>query len=208
VPAPATCPLCTTRRAKRQCPAKQCAICTLCCAEQRERTIDCDPTCVHLRESRAHEQLIAVDEANLPNRDIVVTEDDIKRWEFLVLMLGACVARAMKEFNAVDADAREALATMIQDRRAADSGLVYEATIANPNAAKIHSAVRTIIGQIQQRIAEVTGAPKVPTTDLIGTLVFLERLGLQRNNGRPRGRTFYHFLETFFPDAKPEVPTT
>ena len=35
--------------------------------------------------------------------------------------------------------------------------------------------------------------------DLLGVLVFLQRLELQHNNGRRRGRAFFDFLRATFP---------
>jgi hypothetical protein len=34
---------------------------------------------------------------------------------------------------------------------------------------------------------------------VLGILVFLQRLGLQHNNGRRRGRAFFGFLQTLLP---------
>jgi len=38
--------------------------------------------------------------------------------------------------------------------------------------------------------------------DVLGTLVFLERLQIQHNNRRRRGRAFLDFLRTYFPEPK------
>jgi len=35
--------------------------------------------------------------------------------------------------------------------------------------------------------------------DVLGALVFLQRLELQHNNGRRRGRAFVDFLRAYFP---------
>jgi len=44
----AKCPKCSTRKAKRQCPALAAEICPSCCAEGRLQTIACPRDCVHL----------------------------------------------------------------------------------------------------------------------------------------------------------------
>ena len=43
-----------------------------------------------------------------------------------------------------------------------------------------------------------------PDADVLGTLVFLQRLEFQHSNGRRRGRAFFDFLRTYFP-AQPAV---
>jgi len=40
-------------------------------------------------------------------------------------------------------------------------------------------------------------------TDVLGALVFLQRLELQNNNGRRRGRAYFDFLRTYFPVQTP-----
>ena len=49
-----TCPLCSTRPAKRQCPALNQAICPVCCGTKRLVEIRCPDDCVYLASSRRH----------------------------------------------------------------------------------------------------------------------------------------------------------
>src|SRR5688572_29673444 len=51
---PMTCPLCATRTAKRQCPALNQAICSVCCGTKRLVEIRCTDDCVYLASSRRH----------------------------------------------------------------------------------------------------------------------------------------------------------
>ena len=45
--------------------------------------------------------------------------------------------------------------------------------------------------------------------DILGVLVFLQRLELDNNNGRKRGRAYLDFLSTFFPEQPAEsTPAT
>jgi hypothetical protein len=50
-------------------------------------------------------------------------------------------------------------------------------------------------------MAEAQGMDNLRDADLLGTLIFLQRLGLQYDNGRRRGRVFYDFLMDHFPEA-------
>ena len=47
--------------------------------------------------------------------------------------------------------------------------------------------------------------PVLRDADVLGVLVFLERLELQHNNGRRRGRAFLDFLRAYLPEPPAEV---
>ena len=114
-------------------------------------------------------------------------------------MLGNALTRAMEKGKAVDSDAREALEAMIQTYRTRQSGLIFEATLTNPYAADIQAALNSMIEELGKKVEEATGTNTVRDADLLGTLIFLQRLGLQYDNGRRRGRVFYDFLMDHFP---------
>ena len=193
------CKICNQRRAKRHCPGADGEICPICCAEQREVTIECPRECPHLREARAHEAKVVPTIDQVPNRDIEVSEDFVRQQEHLVLMLGNTLTRAMEKGKAVDSDAREALEAIIQTYRTRQSGLIYESKPANPYAAEIVEALESMIEELAKKVEEATGTNTVRDADLLGTLIFLQRLALQYNNGRRRGRVFYDFLMDHFP---------
>src|ERR1035441_6424798 len=50
------CSICQTRRSRRFCPGVRGEICSLCCGEEREVTVDCPLDCEFLREGRRHEK--------------------------------------------------------------------------------------------------------------------------------------------------------
>jgi hypothetical protein len=84
------------------------------------------------------------------------------------------------------------------------SGLVYRSRPDNPLAARVYSGVEETVRQIRAELAKHGG---LPDSAVLGVLVFLQRIGLQRNNGRPKGRAFIDFLRQFFPPDHAE-PTT
>ena len=47
----------------------------------------------------------------------------------------------------------------------------------------------------QQRL----GLSRTRDADVLGTMVFLHRLAIDRDNGRPRGRAFLDFVRGFYP---------
>jgi len=109
------------------------------------------------------------------------------------------LANAMEKQRAVDSDAREALESIIKTYRTRESGLIYESRPQNPYAASIQQALQESIADLEKRLAEETGLHSLRDAEVLGILVFLQRLELQHNNGRRRGRAFFGFLHTLLP---------
>lgn len=193
------CKICLKRRAKRFCPGSGGDICAVCCGTERENTIDCPSTCEHLQAARRHEQPAPVGEASVPNKDVRLTEDFIREHEHVVMWLSLALARAMEKERAVDFDAREALEALIRTYRTRESGLIYETRPQNPYAATLQDSLRQSIEELHKRIAEEQGMQTLRDAEVLGSLVFLQRLELQHNNGRRRGRAFFDFLRGYFP---------
>jgi len=197
----ASCKVCEKNRAKRPCPALEGAICSTCCGSQREVTIDCPLDCAYLRESREHERPVELLEADVPNRDVRITEDFLRQQEQLILWLANALTRAMETGKAVDSDAREALEALIRTYRTMESGLIYETRTPNPYAQGLQEALKTAVEDLRKNLSENSATLALRDKDLLGTLVFLQRLELQYANGRRRGRSFYDFLRLHFPAA-------
>jgi hypothetical protein len=193
------CKLCQKKRAKRHCPGIQDDICPACCGTERENSIDCPLDCQYLQEARAHERPAPIHEEDLLNKDVQVNEDFVRKHEHVVLWLGSALARVMEARKAVDGDAREGLEALIKTYRTLKSGLIYETRPSNPYAAQIQEAMKLAIDELHKNLAETSGLQTLRDTDILGTLVFLQRLELQYNNGRRRGRAFLDFLRAYFP---------
>lgn len=199
------CRLCEKRRARRHCPGVGGEICPQCCGEQREITIDCPSDCLHLREARLRETGPLVNEADLPNRDIRLTEQFIHEHEPMVFALALALRRAMEEARAVDFDARDAISSLIRTYRTLESGLIYETQPTNPYAANILDRLKAAVENLRKGLQAEAGMPVLRDADVLGVLVFLERLELQHNNGRRRGRAFLDFLRAYLPELPAEV---
>ena len=193
------CKLCQKRRARRHCPGVQGEICPVCCGTERENTIDCPLDCEHLLEARIREKPPEVHTGDLPNQDIPVSEDFIREHEREIVWLSMALAAAMEKERAVDGDSREALDALIKTYRTLDAGLIYETRPQNPYAAAIQSAVKQAVEELGKHVAEETGSHSLRDADVLGSLVFLQRLEIQYNNGRRRGRAFFDLLRKSFP---------
>lgn len=172
----------------------------MCCGTERENTIDCPLSCEFLQQARAHEHAAPITLEDFPNKDIQVSQEFVEERESLLMWLTLALKRGMEAQQAVDGDAREALDALIRTYRTRESGLIYETKPQNPFAAGIQESLQASIEDLTQRLAKDTGLQTIRDTDLLGILIFLQRMEIQRNNGRRRGRAFLDFLRQTFPD--------
>ena len=160
----------------------------------------CPLDCEFLRESRKHDVLPDVSMDDFPNQDIKVTEKFLREQEPLFIWLSVQTMHAALEVpNAVDSDLREALEALIRTHRTLQSGLYYESKPANTIAALIMERIQAGVEEYRKISAEQSGIHNVRDTDVLGVIVFLQRLSIQHNNGRRLGRAFIDFLRSQFP---------
>ena len=198
------CRICEKRRPRRFCPGIHGRICPLCCGEQREVTIDCPFSCEFLAQARRREPPVELRPEAMPNRDIAVSEAFLREHEPLILLSGRILFEsAARVPGAIDADLREALAAMIKTYRTRESGLIYESRPANPLAAAIQQGFEQQLRTAREQMAERAGFHAVRDREVLGALVFWERLALQSDNGRRRGRAFLQLLSGFLPPPPP-----
>ncbi len=196
------CPICDTRKPRRHCPGIHGEICSICCGNEREVTINCPFDCPYLMEARRHEKPHELNPDELPNRDVQVTEQFLNEHEPLLVFLGARLLEAsLATPGAVDSDVRDALQSLIRTYRTLQSGLYYETRPTNLLAAGIHDRVQQAVEGLRKELAEKNAMP-LRDVEILGTLVFLERVELHENNGRPRGRAFIDYLHTYFPQTE------
>jgi hypothetical protein len=178
-------------------------ICTLCCGKEREVTVDCPFDCPFLQEARKHEHTGPVNPDELPNRDIRITEEFLEEHESL--LLGAAKSLMLAAFDtpgAVDRDVREALDALIRTRRTLESGVYYETRPDNMLANRIFSGTQTGLEEFRRDEREELGMTHTRDADVLRMLVFLQRLALDRNNGRRRGRVFLDSLRGLLSEAE------
>lgn len=199
------CKICDTRKPRRHCPGVQGEICSICCGNEREVTVSCPLDCQYLVEARRHEKPHEVNIDEVPNQDIQVTEEFLREHEPLLVFLGAkFLEAALSSPGAMDSDVREALQTLIRTYRTLESGLYYESRPTNLIAAGIHQKIQDAVQGLRKELAD-KGATPIRDAEILGTLVFLERVELHENNGRPRGRRFIDYLRAYFPLTEPTL---
>jgi hypothetical protein len=162
--------------------------------------VECPLDCEYLLEDRRNAPVADIDPKQFPNKDIEVTEHFLKENEALTV----AIARALLEIatetkSASDADCAEALAAMIRTRKTLESGLIYQTRPSNPFASSIQRNLEERIQKFREEAAQATGVHSIRDSQVLGVLAFLERMQIQQNNGRKRGRAFLSFLREFFP---------
>jgi len=198
------CRLCHLRRPRRFCPGIGSDICAPCCGTARETTIDCPLDFEYLREARKREKPAPFDPETAPDRDIRVTEQFLREHEPLAIFLAREVANAgFAVPGAADPDVREALAALARTFRTLESGVIYERRPENPRAAAIYEAAQAAVPEFRRREQQEFGMQRTRDADVLGVWVFLERLGLANDHGRPRGRAFLEMLWGAYGEGAP-----
>lgn len=201
------CRICDTRKPRRYCPGVSGDICSICCGNEREVSVDCPLDCQYLMEARVHEKPPEVNPAEIPNQDIKVTEDFLRAHDSMLIFLGASLLQAaVSTVGAVDSDVREALDSLVRTYRTLQSGLYYESRPSNLVASSIHQKLQESIDKLRKQLAE-KGATPVRDADILGLLAFLQRILPFQSNGRPRGRAFIDYMRSHFPHEPESSPS-
>ena len=196
------CKICNTRKPRRYCPGIGGDICSICCGSEREVTVSYPLDCPYLVEARQHDKPPVAAAGPLPNQDVRISEEFLRDHEPLLIFLGAKLLEASLEMaGVVDSDVQEALESLIRTYRTLESGLYYETRPANLLAAGIHQKIQDAVQELRKELGEKGSAP-IRDAEILGILVFLERVGLHQRNGRPRGRSFIDYLRGYFPQKQ------
>jgi hypothetical protein len=201
------CHLCQRRAPRRYCPALERDICAVCCGTEREQTIGCPLDCEHLREARNHERLPELDPKSLPNPEIELTDRFMDERQELAIVLGRLLfVSVMDSQGVVDPDMREALAALVTTYKTASSGLIYDARPENTVAAAVVARFREELDKFRADVAKRYPERALLDKDLLGILVFWQRMEYQRSNGRRKGRAFIESLYALLPPPNEETP--
>ncbi len=167
-------------------------------------TISCPFECEFLQEARRREKPNDFDPATAPNKDIRISEEFLENNEALLTFVAQAIAvSALQTSGVVDSDVREALDGLTRTYRTLQSGVYYESIPANPLAVAVYAAVQEAVQRFRDEEKRDSGLSRTRDADVLGLLVFLQRLELDRNNGRRRGRAFIDFLHNYAPSPGP-----
>ena len=142
-----TCPLCTRRRAGRECPALGRRICAVCCGTKRLVEIDCPPDCSYLRRSQAHPPAVVQRQQErdmlfvLPMMQGLTT----RQQEVLVLIQGFLRTERPDAAGLADDDVARAARALAETYETASRGIIYEHVAALPAAARLGADIKALI---------------------------------------------------------------
>lgn len=197
------CVICNLRKEKRFCPALHDKICTVCCGEQREVTLDCPNDCIYLQEARKHERYTAKD---LPRAalfpEVEVREQFVYDREPLLTGLSFTLAKTVRANRALyDSDLIAALSAFAQKQQTlVSSGLHVGGASAQPAQQAIISELENMLNEYREMEQKHLGHSSLRDSEVLQAFVFLVRMAYARTSGRPRSRAFVDFLSSQFPE--------
>ena len=198
----AICPICERRRVERFCPAKGEKICAIDCGTEREVSIDCPGDCAHLlaahRWEQEHPKPLA--QSGIPFPDVSFPAELIRTRKAVMSGIGYTAALyAQGQPSLADSEVLAAAHALAETYRTLVSGIYYEKPPDNLVAAGLYAALAKFFEEEKKREAEHPEIPPLKDSEIFHMLVFFERFGRLRSNGRSRTRAFLEFLRAQFP---------
>jgi hypothetical protein len=206
---PLSCAICSIRKQKRFCPAVHGRICTQCCGEQREITLDCPSECPYLQQAREHEKppAIAALDRGVLFPQVEITQQFLYDREHLILGLSFALAKSARANRDLrDSDLIAALAALATSYETlVKSSLIYERPTANVAHQAIAAEIETMVKEYREAEQKHMGYTRVRESDILKALVFLLRLAYSRTSGRPKSRAYLDFLFAQFPEKQSTI---
>jgi hypothetical protein len=206
-----SCAICEVRKEKRFCPAVHGRICSQCCGEQREVTLDCPSDCPYLQQAREHEKPRSAEEFDAASLflQIEISEQFTYEREHLLMGLTYALAKAAHADHSLnDRDLIAALSAMCTSyERLVNSGLHYEQPLTAGGQHAVAAQVEEMVKQFREAERKELGYSNLRDSDVLKALVFLLRLTHGRTSGRPKSRAFIDFLYAQFPEKQSTVLT-
>ena len=147
------CPLCNQRRAKRECPALGRGICAVCCGTKRLTEINCPPSCSYLSSARAHPAAVVQRRRERDYRFLLplVAELSEQQYRLLLAFQAVTLKHAANTLPApIDADVRDAAATLASTLETSQKGIIYEHQTASLPAQRLSGEYRGMLEEIQK----------------------------------------------------------
>lgn len=190
----AVCPLCSSRSAKRFCPAKDTQICAVCCGTKREIDIDCPSNCTYLRTGRDYEAEKGVPDTELVARASRFDEQFLFRFTPLLNIIGREVVAERVESNwLVDHDVIEVLKALTATMKTLSSGIYYESTPDGSIRQSLFRRVKQVIDRAMQPDQDFLER-SLRASEAIDILEFLTISVQAQSSIRPKSRRYLDWL--------------
>jgi hypothetical protein len=198
----ARCPLCMERPAKRFCPAKQTAICAVCCGTKREVEIDCPSSCVHLQAGRSYESQRKLPDPQLMARARSFREDFLGTYSPILSELGKAVAEErLTSPWLVDPDVAEVYRALTATMKTLSSGIYYESVPDGPVRTSLFRRLKALLDGLMSPSDAQHRALRV--SEVLEILDFLLLSCTANSSGRPRSRQYLDWVSSISGTAAP-----
>ena len=203
------CAICNERREKRFCPAVHGKICSQCCGEQREVTLDCPSDCPYLQQARAHEKPRPPGDLDSESLfpQVEFSQQFLYEREHLIVGLSFALAKSARaNRDLMDRDLISALTCLSKSYETlVNSSLIYEQPTANVVHQAVANEVAAMVKEYREAEQKHMGYTQLRDSDVLKALVFLLRMGLGRTSGRPKSRAYVDFLLAQFPEKQSAI---
>lgn len=145
------CPLCGKRKGRRECPALNQAICSVCCGTKRLTEIQCPASCVHLASAREHPAAVV---RRRQEQDLAVLLPTVRqlseRQHQLFFMLQSVIANHRPDgFTRLsDTDVADAAGAVAATLETAARGVLYDHVPDSLPARHLAGAIKTFLSDI------------------------------------------------------------
>jgi hypothetical protein len=199
-----SCVLCETRKEKRFCPALHGRICSPCCGQQREVTLDCPSDCAFLRQAREHEKPRPLEQLDRTAlfAQVQVSQQFLHEHEHLIAGLMYALAKSARADRSLNDGSLIATLTSLARtyETLVNSGLHYEESAASVPQQNVAAEVQQMLEEYRQVEQKNLGTSNLRDSDVLRALVFLVRIAHGHTSGRPKSRAFVDFVFAQFPE--------
>ncbi|MGH9469568.1 MAG: hypothetical protein ACRD1N_04405 [Terriglobia bacterium] len=195
------CPICQTRKPKRFCPAKFEQICSVCCGEQREVTIDCPSDCPHLVASREYdEERRSIEWGKLPFPDQNIPFSVLELHQELFYQLAFIIAECATENpSLVDSDIHIVLKALAETWQTLAKGLIFENPPTQPILRELYDRLKRACKEYRRREdSGLVAAVSMRDSETRDLLILFAQTAAMHSNDRPKGRAFLDFSRSQF----------
>ena len=157
------CPLCSSRPAKRQCPAVNQSICTVCCGTKRLVEIRCPDDCVYLASARRHPAASVQRQHELDVALLLPAMSNFtdRQSRFFFLFQSIALRHPADALRPLlDSDIAEAAAATASTLETASRGVIYEQAPTTLPAQELSRALGAAFEEIVQQVQGPTDAPR------------------------------------------------
>ena len=189
-----TCPLCSSRPAKRFCPAKDLQICAVCCGSKREIEIDCPSHCTYLKAGRDYEAEKLVPDAELVSRSYRFDQFFVVRFTPALNLISQEILEERRQSAwLLDSDVLEVFKSLITTMKTLSSGIYYESTPDGPVRQALFRRLKRSLDDLMkpdQQLLENT----LKVSEAVDLLEFLTLSAQARSSVRPKSRRYLDWL--------------